>query len=282
MKPFIVALMILISAGLAGSGNRSSDGDSKDRSRASGRDTTVASPQTRPAHGMLLDESDWPPPIPPGPRPHRPLRGRGEGRFGQPHPPGPPPGEGPPAGLPGLRGNRPHGPPGRDDDRRFDGADRLFDGWAPNERATFLAFLADHFPEIHAKLEQARRYDPRAFRRMLRKLGPPMLRLLRVWRQDPELARQMIAEHKNEMAIRRLQMQYRRATDPPVKQELEQELRQLLAARFEMHVARMEHEIEQLRERLDAQTQRLQHQKANKSQVIEEEIAKTLKDWSEP
>ncbi len=142
----------------------------------------------------------------------------------------------------------------------------------PEEVDEFLQFTREHFPEVHEQLLRARQHDGREFRQMLRRLGPPMLHLMRLWRNDPEEAERIIQIQKVEMQIREQKHRYDEADNSERRAAARSELQQLLDRKFDLRQERLKAEISDLRRRLDEQTRRLSDQDARKRQIIEGEL----------
>jgi len=153
---------------------------------------------------------------------------------------------------------------------------------SPREVEEFMTFAREHFPEMHERLAKVRATDPAAFRSALRRVGPPLERLVRMWREDPELARRMIAVQKAEMGILRLMEQYRRAGSDQQRAELREQMRRLLEERFDLRLDRLRGEIADLRRRLEEQSRRLSEQEARKRELLDEEFGDLLRRLDRP
>lgn len=206
-----------------------------------------------------------------------------------------------PRGGPGARGGAgrrlgsgPGGPGagmgrGRDGAPRHDGLWRGGEGgWPedptalePHEVDAFLAFAKEHFPSLHDQLVRARQSDPRVFRQLLRRAGPPMARLMHLWREDPDEAARVIRLQRIEMELRQQAQRHHGLNDPQQRAAVEREMRELLTERFELRLAGLEREIDELRRRLDEQVERLAQQNQDKQRIIDEEFERILerKGW---
>jgi DNA-binding transcriptional MerR regulator len=153
------------------------------------------------------------------------------------------------------------GPGNERDDREF--------GPRPEELERFLDFTREHFPRVHEKLVQARSDDPQAFRQMLWRVGPPMMRLVRLARDNPKEAERLILLQKLEMQIHETRDQYRNAKTDDERNKIRTEMRGLIEQKFDARQERLKAEIEELRKRLDEQDKR-------KQQIIDDEIGKAL------
>ncbi|HQE26275.1 MAG TPA: hypothetical protein PL151_00830 [Phycisphaerae bacterium] len=194
------------------------------------------------------------------------------------HPPLPgPPGHG--LGVRGGPGGRRLGPggPGRGPQGGPDDGSQL----RPDEIDEFLDFARQHFPPLHDQLARARREDPRLFRQMLRQIGPPMTRLMRLWRDDPVEAERIIQIQQIEMRIREQHRKFQSLRSEAEKNAVRAEIRELLEKRFRLRLQRLENEVADLRRRLDEQTARLAEQNRNRDRLVEEELDRLLegKPW---
>lgn len=144
----------------------------------------------------------------------------------------------------------------------------------PEEVEQFLVFSREHFPQLHEQLVRARRDNPREFRQMLRRVEPPMRRLMRLWRDDPAEARRVIEVQKLEMRIRGLRQRYQVARDESERTAIREEVRGLLGRRFDLKLARLREEVERLRQRLEEQNRRLNEQDQSRERIVQEEFSR--------
>jgi hypothetical protein len=127
----------------------------------------------------------------------------------------------------------------------------------PEQIEQILGFTREHFPELHDQLVRARERDGRAFRLMLRRLGPPMLRLHQLWRDNPQEARRVIRVQQIEMLLRDRRQAFFAADTPEERSRIEAEARALLAEKLELRRDRLRAEIREMQARLDEQARRL-------------------------
>lgn len=146
----------------------------------------------------------------------------------------------------------------------------------PEEIEEFLAFAQQHFPRLHSELERARKEDARAFKQMLRRVAPPMRRLIRLWREDPVEAENVIQIQNVEMMIREQKRLYHTALDSATREAAKVAIRKHLEVRFDLRRQKLEREIANLRTRLDEQTRRLAEQGRNKQTIIDDEFTRVL------
>ncbi len=184
-------------------------------------------------------------------------------------------GEGPPDGRPGrgpgLRGGR-GVEPATDGRPGFGRGEPWPEPLTSEETEELMAFMKEHFPDRHEQLNDIRETNPQAFRRMLFRYSRPLMHILRVNRQDPEMAKVMIAEHRVETELFEKRKAYREARTDMERQELLTQTRKLLEQSFDLKQQRLEMEIDRLRKRLDEQAKRVQERKNNKEKIVEVEI----------
>jgi len=243
---------------------------------ACGLGSWLASPraEAQPAQGerdsqQRVDE-ERPPASAPEAEPHDPAAGpRADepGRVGaRRHRPGSRGFSGPRSRNARSHDKRPPGP--RHDDR-----DRSPDFLTPQEREELMAFAKEHFPKMYELL----RGSPRAHQhRLLRRVGWPMLRLLRLYRHDPELAEKLIAEHKIEMELAQLRRDYREFPSEAARENIKQKMRELLEQRFDLRQQRLELEIRALEKRLEEARQRLVRQEGDRQRLVETEVERII------
>lgn len=161
---------------------------------------------------------------------------------------------------------RPPGP-------RKDGPDSAPDFLTEKEREELMAFTKEHFPKMYELL----RDSPRAHqRRMLRRVGWPMLRLLRLQQHDPQLAEKLIAEHKIEMELAQLKRDYRDFPSEAARENIKQKMRAILEQRFEIRQQRLELEIQALQKRLEEARERMARQEADRQKLIDAEVERLI------
>lgn len=144
----------------------------------------------------------------------------------------------------------------------------------PEEIEQFLSFCREHFPQVHDQLTRARRDNPHEFRQMLRRVEPPLRRLMRLWRDDPAEARRVIEIQKIEMRIRALRQRYQQTRSESDRALIREEARELLASRFDLKLAKLREEVDRLRQRLDEQSRRLNEQDQSKERIVREEFSR--------
>ena len=140
------------------------------------------------------------------------------------------------------------------------------------ELDSLLDFARANFPEVHERLVQTRRDDPQAFREKLGKVGPPMLSLMKLARDNPREAEQLIRIQKLEMAIQDHRQRYRAAQSDEERNIIRAEGRRLMEEKFDARQQRARAEIDRLRQRLDEQNRHYAEQQQRRERSIDEEF----------
>lgn len=156
---------------------------------------------------------------------------------------------------------------------RRDDPDRMQDFLTEKERQELLAFTKEHFPKMYELLSRAKGEQQN---RMLRRVGWPMLRLLRLHRHDPELAEKLIAEHKIEMELGELKRDYQEFPSESARASIKQKMRELLEQRFTLRQQRLELEIQALEKRLEEARKRLERQEADRQRLIDSDLERMV------
>jgi len=170
-----------------------------------------------------------------------------------------------------AREMRPSGP-------RLDDWNQAPDVLTEKEREELMAFAKEHFPRMYELLRSAPREHQH---RLLRRVGWPMLRLLRLNRHDPELAEKLIAEHKIEMELDQLRRDYQEFPSEAARESIKQKMRALLEQRFDLRQQRLELEIRALEKRLDEARQRLDRQEAERQRLVDTELDRVIDQLQE-
>jgi hypothetical protein len=102
-------------------------------------------------------------------------------------------------------------------------------------------------------------------------MRPWLRKLHEAHAQNPELAKLMVSQHRNEMAIHDWQSRYN-AADPQERTELLQEGRTLAAAQVDLFLQRKQMQIQILEKRLHDLKASLQEQQANKDKIVDREL----------
>lgn len=147
---------------------------------------------------------------------------------------------------------------------------------SPQEKEELLAFVRDRFPELYRQLQQFQDTDPGAYGRAVRRLTFPMLHMMRVSKSDPQLAAKMIAEHRVELELADLQSRYPAQASGADREQARSRIRQLVEKRFDLRQQRLEIEIKNMQKRLDQARSHLTQQAADRSQLIDAEVSRTI------
>ena len=147
---------------------------------------------------------------------------------------------------------------------------------SPQEKEELLAFVRDHFPELYGRLQRFQSSDPGAYDRAVRRLTFPMLHMMRVSKNDPQLAEKMIAEHRVELELADLQSRYAAQTTNADREQTRSQIRQLVEKRFDLRQQRLELEITNMQKRLDQARSHLTQQAASRPQLIDADVKRMI------
>jgi hypothetical protein len=193
---------------------------------------------------------------------------------------GPSPGDHPPPAMrvPGLeRGERPAQPRGR---RRLFGHDQprpTYENLSEEQRLLLESFLARYFPELFEELKRLDFESPQQFERLVNRMLPQMLHLMRMERDDPE----MFPFRKEEVRLsakirslsRRVERGQRRGRDV---EKMVAGLRGLLEQRFDARLQGQRLEVDRLAARLADARAHLDHAGQDKEEIIDRELEQLL------
>jgi hypothetical protein len=141
------------------------------------------------------------------------------------------------------------------------------------ELGQLLEFTRANFPKVHEQLINTLRDDPPAFRQMLGRIGPPMMSLMRLSRDNPKEAEYLIRLQKLEMEVRELRARYRAARSDEDRNSVREEARRLLQERFEARQQRLKAEIDRYQQRLDELNRRYADQNQRRERTIKDEMS---------
>jgi hypothetical protein len=147
---------------------------------------------------------------------------------------------------------------------------------APQEKEELLAFVRDHFPELYRRLQQFQNTDPGAYGRSVRRLTMPMLHMMRVSKNDPQLAAKRSAEHRVELELDDLQSHYAAQASDAERRQTRSRIRQLVEKRFDLRQQRLELEITNMQKRLDQARSHLTQQAASRPQLIDADVKRMI------
>jgi len=148
------------------------------------------------------------------------------------------------------------------------------------QRDAVLAFVEEHFPEMHRRLAGIR-HRPALFEHRLRRIGHGMRELMETMQRNPELGASMIEERKLDMRIRRTVMRYRDAEDPEDQEQLMGRLRDSCAHIVDLRFKRHEMQIEELEQRLARLKARHQRAAQRRDERIEKRLTHYM-EWQPP
>jgi hypothetical protein len=170
-----------------------------------------------------------------------------------------------------FKGGRPYA--GEDHRRR--GPGRRFGGDGPRDPhqvEEFMKFAEKEFPMLYERMKHAREKHPGGFEPIRRRINE----LMKLRRENPELAEKVIAQHRHEMKVGDLHRQYRHARTQEERDAIAAEIRSELEVGFQLRIERLQLEIAQLEQRLAEAKETLADQEQNKSAVIEEHFQKLI------
>lgn len=144
------------------------------------------------------------------------------------------------------------------------------------ETEKVLAFMAEHLPELHERLQTLKEENPARFRAYMRRLRFEVRRLERLRRHDPEAFKGALAEKRLHLEVWHLVVRYRRAEDEPRREAIRDELEDVLERLFEAETVAREGEVRRLEERLKHVRERLKKRTANRDRIIEERLERLL------
>lgn len=139
-------------------------------------------------------------------------------------------------------------------------------------REAALAVLADVYPRLAERLNEAQEANPRRAEWALRKMWPRLHRLVELRERDPAMYRLRVADQRHKVETLRLVHQLRRAQRrdeaPARPRELRAKLRDRVNEHFEVRQRMRRHELEQLAERIEQLRAELQRRQTNRDQLI--------------
>lgn len=138
-----------------------------------------------------------------------------------------------------------------------------------------LAFLREHAPELGERLGTLREQDARRADAFLSRFAPRVAEIRSAQGHDPKLARMLLGDFTLGMQVLETGSRYARAIAAGEAEQADQfreELRGLVARQVDLRLARREHEIATLAERLAALQAEVQEQRDNREQLIDQVI----------
>lgn len=146
------------------------------------------------------------------------------------------------------------------------------------ERTELYEFVQENFPELHKELETLRQDQARQFQRRMARLAPKLLDLLDLMEIDPERGKLAIKEHKLEIQLRVLLLQYHKSQDESERAELRALIRPAVEKKLECRQQRHEQEIRDLEARITHLRKRLEQAAANRDKLVERALERLLSE----
>lgn len=176
---------------------------------------------------------------------------------------------------PGMRmGGGPGGPPGMDGP-----ADEGAEGhpWATRQATPdeVLAFLREHAPTLAERLGQLREDDPQRAEGMLMRIEPRVSEVLSAQEHDPELGELMARDFT--LGIRfidaaRQYMKARATGDSAAVEDAKSALRELAGEQVDLRLARREHELKMLVQRIKSMQDEVEQQRNDREKLIDDMV----------
>jgi hypothetical protein len=180
----------------------------------------------------------------------------------------------------GVRG--PRGERGERGERRFDSRRRGPGGpmgrMDPDERREkideILDFVEEHFPARYRELSTLRTTNPSAFRRRFAAAMPKLMEMAERFKRNPEIGQLMIREERIGFQIRRLVDEYIDTDSRDRKDDLRNQIEELVTEQIGVRMELREFEVKRLERRLEVFRKRLDRDRERSDEVIQ----RTLKD----
>jgi hypothetical protein len=140
-----------------------------------------------------------------------------------------------------------------------------------------MAFIAEHRPGLHERMERLRETDPATFDRLIRRRAEDVRRMLEQRAEDPQLfeLRRAVFEAERDARITARRMRSDRVSDAQ-RETLRAELRGALERGFEARIALEEYEIASHRRRLEERQRRVVEAKSQRDELIDERVRKLI------
>ena len=172
------------------------------------------------------------------------------------------------------------GPPeGRGFGARADGRGPERGIWrrlSDEEREELYAFVEENFPELYQELEEIRQDEVRLFHRRMARLAPKLLELLDLMDADPERGKLAVKEHKLEIELRGLLLQYHKSQDQQHRAELRAQIKPVVVRKLECRRERHEQEIRDLEARIARLRSRLEMSATKQDELVEKLLERLL------
>ncbi|MBN1488846.1 MAG: hypothetical protein JXA69_02925 [Phycisphaerae bacterium] len=149
-------------------------------------------------------------------------------------------------------------------------------GFGPETLDRGMAFLKEHYPELHDRLQHMKENDSLAFQRQMRRIMPRLPELIELADRDPDLAKLIFREHQLEMDIREVFVQYRDAEDAALAAEFKGRLTELVSEQFDVRQEKLKLMIADLERQLEQKKQALAEREQKKAEIIDLELRRRL------
>ncbi len=173
----------------------------------------------------------------------------------------------------------PGGPQDRDRRPAVAEARRAVQQWmkmSDEERQKIKDFMAEEFPRRYKAVQDLEQTNPGAYRRHLALMLPHILRLYELRQVDPDAFANRMQEIRNQLRLRELAREYRDEQDQAKRDELKQQIHDLVQQQFDLRIERAVSEINRLEDRLDHLHQRLGEQRAKRDEHVDREVDRIL------
>ncbi len=183
-------------------------------------------------------------------------------------------GDGPPLAGGGHKGEgRPGGPGGPISDEHVD---------------AIVEVLKDADPDYAVKVEKARKENPGAGQKLIGTMGPRLMQMVQLKKNDPDMYKLRIEEFKMFRTAETLSTDIRNApadakADPKIAAK-EKELKELLSKLFDLRQQMREKELQRLEKKVVDLREGINRRKANKDSILAERYKEMTeksvdKDW---
>ena len=192
---------------------------------------------------------------------------------------------------PGMRGGRlgdgpdgerggPQGEKGEKGERR-DGQQRRLGPMTEEDRASVMGFMREHLPLIAERIEATRKTDPDMAEKMFGRVAPKVRDAMEVKERNPKLFELRTREIKAGVAVVDALREVREAlvaNDDAKKSGADASLRKALEDQYDVRTSLRQHEIEDLKSRLERMQAEVNERASKKAAAIDELMNRTKTD----
>ena len=143
----------------------------------------------------------------------------------------------------------------------------------PEQEKQILEFSKEHMKHHYDRLMKLREENERAYRRTLGFLWP---RVQSMMSMSPEMRQAHLDENRLRVEIFQTVKDYREAIGPEEKEELKQELQELVARKFDAEQKVREYRLRELEAQLSRLKKQLIQRTAERGKIIEDKIGRLL------